>query len=73
MSMSSLALFALVSASVPERTEPVVELPRVTCDRREAKCERPAKPVVVPPLKGARESTRLPDTARVDARGGVFI
>ena len=24
-------------------------------------------------LKGSEESTRLPDTARVDARGGVFI
>lgn len=48
-----------------------------TCPRGQCKCKNcgnqaKAKPVI-DPLKGANETTRLPDTARLDARGGVFI
>jgi hypothetical protein len=31
------------------------------------------KPVLFESVKGANDSTKLPDTARVDARGGVLI
>ncbi|MFZ5444995.1 MAG: hypothetical protein ACOZQL_33705 [Myxococcota bacterium] len=47
-----------------------------TCPRGQCKCKNcgnHAKPQVVDTLKGAGETTRLPDTARYDARGGVFI
>lgn len=46
-----------------------------TCPRGQCKCKNcgnHAKPVFEP-IKGSRESTQLPDTARIDARGGVFI
>jgi hypothetical protein len=48
-----------------------------TCPRGQCKCKNcgnSAKPVkVFESLKGANEPTQLPDTARYDARGGVFI
>lgn len=47
-----------------------------TCPRGQCKCKTcgiHAKPVMFEAVKGSKESTRLPDTARVDARGGVFI
>jgi hypothetical protein len=49
-----------------------------TCPRGECKCKNcgngeKAKKQVFETVKGANESTRLPDTARYDARGGVFI
>ncbi|MFO0600095.1 MAG: hypothetical protein U0228_32600 [Myxococcaceae bacterium] len=47
-----------------------------TCPRGECKCKNcgnKASKKVFETLKGAEENTRLPDTARYDARGGVFI
>lgn len=47
-----------------------------TCPRGQCKCRNcgsGAKAKVFEALKGASETTRLPDTARHDARGGVFI
>lgn len=47
-----------------------------TCPRGQCKCKNcgnHVKSVVFEPVKGSKESTRLPDTAKVDARGGVFI
>lgn len=47
-----------------------------TCPRGQCKCKScgtRAKTKVFESLKGATETTRLPDTARYDARGGVFI
>ncbi|MBL8912350.1 MAG: hypothetical protein JNM17_16785 [Archangium sp.] len=51
-----------------------------TCPRGECKCKNCGngaasknKVQVFETLKGANETTRLPDTARYDARGGVFI
>lgn len=49
-----------------------------TCPRGECKCKNCGngaknKVQVFETLKGANETTRLPDTARLDARGGVFI
>ncbi len=47
-----------------------------TCARGQCRCRNcgnGAKAKVFEALKGATEKTRLPDTARLDARGGVFI
>lgn len=47
-----------------------------TCPKGQCKCKscgNGAKVKVFEALKGARETTVLPDTARYDARGGVFI
>lgn len=49
-----------------------------TCPRGQCKCKNCGAAVkpkarVFEALKGANETTRLPDTARYDARGGVFI
>ena len=48
-----------------------------TCPRGKCQCKNcgnHAKPTkVFETLKGANETTRLPETARYDARGGVFI
>lgn len=54
-----------------------------TCPRGECKCKNcgngssahtcGTKKQVFETLKGANEPTRLPETARYDARGGVFI
>lgn len=47
-----------------------------TCPRGQCKCKNcggHAKPVMLDSLQGSTEKTRLPETARHDARGGVFI
>lgn len=47
-----------------------------TCPRGQCKCKscgNSVKKPVFENLKGSNETTRLPDTARLDARGGVFI
>jgi hypothetical protein len=49
-----------------------------TCPKGQCKCKScgnhaKVKPVLFETLKGSREKTVLPDTARYDARGGVFI
>lgn len=47
-----------------------------TCPKGQCKCKNcgnHAKTRVIETLKGAGETTVLPDTARYDARGGVFI
>jgi hypothetical protein len=47
-----------------------------TCPRGQCKCKgcgNSAKTKVFESLKGSNETTQLPDTARYDARGGVFI
>lgn len=49
-----------------------------TCKATDKKCEQKAKPahkarVLFDALQGGSESTRLPDTARYDARGGTLI
>ncbi|MBL8922907.1 MAG: hypothetical protein JNJ54_28925 [Myxococcaceae bacterium] len=47
-----------------------------TCPRGQCKCKNCGahqKPQMFDSLKGSSERTRLPDTARHDARGGVFI
>lgn len=48
-----------------------------TCPRGECKCKNcgnsAKKKQVFETLKGSNETTQLPDTARYDARGGVFI
>lgn len=43
------------------------------CAHQQSKSKPSVKPVMLAPVKGSKESTRLPDTARVEARGGVFI
>lgn len=50
-----------------------------TCPRGQCKCKgcghnaKSAKPAMLESLQGSTEKTRLPETARHDARGGVFI
>lgn len=47
-----------------------------TCPRGQCKCKNCGahhKATMLESLKGSSEKTRLPDTARHDARGGVFI
>ena len=47
-----------------------------TCAQGQCKCRNcgnSAKTKVFEALKGSEETTKLPDTARLDARGGVFI
>lgn len=47
-----------------------------TCPKGQCKCKscgNGVKVKVFETLKGNRETTVLPDTARYDARGGVFI
>jgi hypothetical protein len=47
-----------------------------TCPRGQCKCKNCGahqKPTMLESLKGSTEKTRLPETARHDARGGVFI
>jgi hypothetical protein len=47
-----------------------------TCPRGQCKCKacgNSSRARVFESLKGATETTRLPDTARYDARGGIFI
>lgn len=47
-----------------------------TCPKDKCKCKNcghAKKARVFDSLQGASETTRLPDTARLDARGGVFI
>lgn len=47
-----------------------------TCPRGQCKCKNCGahqKATMFDSLKGNSEKTRLPDTARLDARGGVFI
>jgi hypothetical protein len=50
-----------------------------TCPKGQCKCKScgngatTTKKNVFEALKGSDESTKLPDTARLDARGGVFI
>lgn len=47
-----------------------------TCPRGQCKCKScgtHARPVMFESLKGQTEKTRLPETARNDAHGGVFI
>jgi hypothetical protein len=47
-----------------------------TCPRGQCKCKNcgaHGKPVMLESLKGSTEKTLLPETARHDARGGVFI
>lgn len=47
---------------------------RVEENRRTEKREqKTGQRKMIVPIKGADESTRLPDTARVEARGGVLI
>lgn len=68
MLMASLTAGALFLGSTQVEKPPRAEEPNRT-EKREAK--RPQK--MIEPLKGADESTQLPDTARYDARGGVLI
>jgi hypothetical protein len=48
-----------------------------TCAKGQCKCKSCGnsnhKAKVFEALKGSNETTKLPDTARLDARGGVFI
>ncbi len=47
-----------------------------TCPKGQCKCKNCGesnKAKVFEALKGSNETTVLPDTARLDARGGVFI
>jgi hypothetical protein len=44
-----------------------------TCPKDKCKCKGCGKKVVIDALKGASETTGLPDTARNDARGGVLL
>ncbi|MCC6333789.1 MAG: hypothetical protein IT380_07355 [Myxococcales bacterium] len=48
-----------------------------TCPKGQCKCKKcgnGAKPgTIIKTLQGSSETTRLPDTARHDAHGGVFI
>lgn len=51
-----------------------------TCAKGQCKCKScgngatgTTKKNVFEALKGSNETTKLPDTARLDARGGVFI
>lgn len=46
-----------------------------TCPRGQCKCKSCGnnKARVFDALKGSSETTQLPDTARLDARGGVFL
>ncbi|MBE2249369.1 MAG: hypothetical protein IAE78_07445 [Myxococcus sp.] len=47
-----------------------------TCPRGQCKCKSCGahhKPTMLESLQGSTEKTRLPETARHDARGGVFI
>jgi hypothetical protein len=48
-----------------------------TCPKGQCKCKKcgnGAKPTaIIKTLQGSPETTRLPDTARYDAHGGVFI
>jgi hypothetical protein len=48
-----------------------------TCPKGQCKCKKcgsSAKPgMLIKTLQGTSETTRLPDTARHDAHGGVFI
>jgi len=47
-----------------------------TCPRGQCKCKNCGahnKPTMLESLKGSSEKTMLPETARHDARGGVFI
>lgn len=47
-----------------------------TCAKGQCKCKSCGnlnKPRVFEALKGSNETTKLPNTARFDARGGVFI
>lgn len=47
-----------------------------TCPKGQCKCKNcgnGTKAKIYETLKGTSESTQLPDTARLDARGGTFI
>jgi len=47
-----------------------------TCAKGQCKCKacgNGSKAKVFEALKGSNDNTRLPETARYDARGGVFI
>lgn len=48
-----------------------------TCARGQCKCKNCGNGAkgtkLVESLKGATETTRLPETARYDARGGIFL
>jgi hypothetical protein len=49
-----------------------------TCPKGQCKCKKCGngareKPELIKTLQGSSETTRLPDTARYDAHGGVFI
>jgi hypothetical protein len=48
-----------------------------TCAKDKCKCKacegHRHVPKMAEPLTGSHDSTRLPDTARLDARGGIFI
>lgn len=69
MLMASLTVGALFLGSThvekPLRAEERV--------RTEKRVEKPSPQKMIEPLKGAGESTQLPETARYDARGGVLI
>ncbi len=42
-------------------------------NRADKRSEKSTERKVIAPLKGSRESTQLPETARYEARGGVLI
>lgn len=87
-SMAVAALFVASTAGAANVEKVLFELPGATkascsckgpndctCPKDKCKCKGCGKKaaVVIEALKGASETTRLPDTARFDARGGVFL
>jgi hypothetical protein len=76
--LKAVAIGALLAAGSAAATgvEKVTELPVPACKANDSKCVKPKaapKRLLFDTLKGSSETTRLPDTARLDARGGTLI
>jgi uncharacterized low-complexity protein len=88
LKMKTILLIALVGtwalASAPTG-QTVLPVAQATCecktkgehtcakDKCKASEAHQRVPKMAEPLTGSHDSTRLPDTARLDARGGIFI
>lgn len=74
-STAGASTFEKASIGVPAATCSCKGKGDCTCPRGQCKCKGCGneKKKVLETLKGSEETTRLPDTARYDARGGVFI